>query len=102
MHPLREDPRMDELTVFMPHGKDNARDQRISQIERPDGCDSGSAIEGPTEMAKIGCIMGRRGDVAWFVLYRDGTWAGGFIREDVARKVAEQNGGNVVKGEWFD
>ncbi len=40
--------------------------------------------------------------VAWFVLYCDGTWAGGFSHEAVARKVAEQNGGNVVKGVWFD
>ncbi len=53
-------------------------------------------------MDKVGCIMGRAGDVAWFILRSDGTWVGGFSREVTAREVCEKHGGYLVKGEWFD
>lgn len=39
---------------------------------------------------------------AFFVLYSDGTWAGGFSSGREAREVCRKNGGQVVRGVWFD
>ena len=41
-------------------------------------------------------------DVAYYVLYSDGTWAGGFETLNKAIECRKMNGGQVVSGKWFD
>jgi len=38
----------------------------------------------------------------WFVIYDDGTWAGGFQHKDKALEQVEAYGGQVVPGKWFN
>ena len=40
--------------------------------------------------------------MVFYVLYTDGTWAGGFESRVKAEDLASRHGGQVVKGKWFD
>lgn len=40
--------------------------------------------------------------MVFYVLYDDGTWAGGFTNRLTAEDLARKHNGQVVKGRWFD